>query len=74
VPREALWPTAASLAAEIASRRPEAIQGTVRAIWEAIDEPWVVSQRHGLAYTQLGNRGRPTTPLAERERRERRLR
>jgi hypothetical protein len=33
-----------------------------------------VSQRHGLAYTQLGTRGRPTTPLAERERRERRFR
>jgi E-phenylitaconyl-CoA hydratase len=74
VPRDSLWATAASLAAEIASRRPEAIQGTVRAIWEAIDEPWVVSQRHGLAYTQLGNRGRPNTPLADRERRERRFR
>jgi enoyl-CoA hydratase/carnithine racemase len=74
VPRDALWPTAASLAAEIAGRRPEAIQGTVRAVWEAIDEPWVVSQRHGLAYTQLGNRGRPETPLAARERRERRFR
>jgi enoyl-CoA hydratase/carnithine racemase len=59
---------------EIASRRPEAIQGTVRAIWEAIDEPWAVSQRHGLAYTQLGNAGRPQTPLAARERRERRFR
>jgi hypothetical protein len=66
VPRDALWPLAASLADEIAARRPEAIQGTVRAIWEAIDEPWVVSQRHGLAYTQLGNRGRPNTPLAAR--------
>ena len=74
VPRDALWSTAASLAAEIASRRPEAIQGTVRAIWEAIDEPWAVSQRHGLAYTQLGNQGRPQTPLAARDRRERRFR
>jgi enoyl-CoA hydratase/carnithine racemase len=74
VSRDALWPTAASLAAEIASRRPEAIQGTVRAIWEAIDEPWAVSQRHGLAYTQLGNQGRPETPLAARPRGDRRLR
>jgi enoyl-CoA hydratase/carnithine racemase len=74
VPRGALWPTAASLAAEIAARRPEAIQGTVRAIWEAIDEPWSVSQRHGLAYTQLGNQGRPATPLAARPRGDRRLR
>src|ERR1700757_820035 len=39
VPRDALWPTAASLAAEIAGRRPEAIQGTVRALWGGIDEP-----------------------------------
>jgi E-phenylitaconyl-CoA hydratase len=74
VSRDSLWSTAASLAAEIASRRPEAIQGTVRAIWEAIDEPWVVSQRHGLAYTQLGNHGRPETPLAARPRGDRRLR
>jgi enoyl-CoA hydratase/carnithine racemase len=72
VPRSALWETAASLAAEIAARRPEAIQGTVRAIWESIDEPWVVSQRHGLAYTQLGNAGRENTPRDER--RDRRLR
>jgi hypothetical protein len=74
LPREALWSTAASLAAEIASRRPEAIQGTVRAIWEAIDEPWAVSQRHGLSYTQLGNQGRPQTPLSSRPRGERRFR
>ena len=69
VSREELWPLAASLAAEIASRRPEAIQGPVRAIWESIDEPLTISQRHGLAYTQLGNAGRPETPLAARERR-----
>jgi hypothetical protein len=72
VPRASLWETANALAEEIAARRPEAIQGTVRAIWESIDEPWVVSQRHGLAYTQLGNAGRESTPRDER--RDRRLR
>jgi enoyl-CoA hydratase/carnithine racemase len=58
LPRDELWPAAQRLAAEIAARRPEAIQGTVRAIWEALDEPLSLSQRHGLSYAQLGNRGR----------------
>jgi enoyl-CoA hydratase/carnithine racemase len=72
LPRADLWPAAGALAAEIASRRPEAIQGTVRAVWEALDEPWSTSRRHGLAYAQLGNQGREAMPRAER--RERRLR
>lgn len=72
VPRGELWPAAQALAEEIAGRRPEAIQGTIRAIWESLDEPWVVSQRHGLAYTQLGNAGRESMPRDER--RDRRLR
>jgi enoyl-CoA hydratase/carnithine racemase len=72
VPREELWPAAQALAEEIARRRPEAIQGTVRAVWEALDEPWSVSQRHGLSYTQLGNRGRESR--ARDESRQRRLR
>ncbi|HEY0540796.1 MAG TPA: enoyl-CoA hydratase/isomerase family protein [Actinoallomurus sp.] len=72
VPREELWPAAQALAEEIARRRPEAIQGTVRAVWEALDEPWSVSQRHGLSYTQLGNRGRESR--ARDEPRERHLR
>src|SRR6185312_4413459 len=48
---------AAELAAEIAARRPKAIQGTVRALWEARDLPPGVAQRHGLSYTHLGNEG-----------------
>lgn len=72
VPRDELWPAAQALAAEIASRRPEGIQGTVRAIWESLDEPPSVSQRHGLAYTQLGNPGSPS--ITRGPRRERRLR
>jgi E-phenylitaconyl-CoA hydratase len=72
LPRAELWPAAAALAAQIASRRPEAIQGTVRAIWESLDEPPSVSQRHGLAYTQLGNPGRAEAQLARGKRGERR--
>ncbi|SHN17699.1 enoyl-CoA hydratase/isomerase family protein [Cryptosporangium aurantiacum] len=62
VARDQLWPTAQQLAEEIAGRRPEAIQGTVRAIWEALDEPLSLSQRHGLSYATIGNRGRETMP------------
>jgi enoyl-CoA hydratase/carnithine racemase len=48
---------AAELAAEIAARRPQAIQGTVRAMWEARDLPPTTAQRHGLSYTHIGNQG-----------------
>jgi cyclohexanecarboxylate-CoA ligase len=58
VPRERLWDAARTLADEIAGRRPQAIQGTVRAIWESLDQPHSIAARHGLSYTQLGNLGR----------------
>ncbi|CAN5811439.1 enoyl-CoA hydratase/isomerase family protein [soil metagenome] len=48
---------AAELAHEIAGRRPQAVQGTVRAVWEARDLTPSVRQRHGLSYTQIGNPG-----------------
>lgn len=48
---------AAELASEIAARRPEGVQGTVRALWEARDLPPTLAQRHGLSYTHLGNVG-----------------
>lgn len=57
VPDDQLRSRAAELAAEIAARRPKAIQGTVRALWEARDLPPGVAQRHGLSYTHLGNEG-----------------
>ncbi|MEV0766753.1 enoyl-CoA hydratase/isomerase family protein [Nocardia salmonicida] len=46
-----------SLAQEIAARRPEAIQGTVRAIWEALEMTPSTALRNGLSYTQIGNPG-----------------
>jgi enoyl-CoA hydratase/carnithine racemase len=57
VPDDQLRTRAAELAAEIAARRPQAIQGTVRAMWEARDLPPTTAQRHGLSYTHIGNPG-----------------
>jgi len=57
VPDDQLRSRAAELAAEIAARRPEGIQGTVRAMWEARDLPPIIAQRHGLSYTHIGNAG-----------------
>ncbi len=55
VERAALWDRAHEIAADIASRRPEAVQGTVRAIWESIDMPRLMALQNGLAYTHIGN-------------------
>jgi E-phenylitaconyl-CoA hydratase len=57
VPDDQLRSRAAQLAAEIAARRPEGIQGTVRALWEARDLPPSVAARHGMSYTHIGNAG-----------------
>src|SRR5271167_17358 len=48
---------AEQLASEIAARRPEGVQGTVRAMWEARDLPPSTAARHGMSYTHLGNEG-----------------
>jgi enoyl-CoA hydratase/carnithine racemase len=55
VTRDRLWARADEIAAEIAGRRPEAIQGTVRAIWEAVNQPPAVTRQSGLLYTHVGN-------------------
>jgi enoyl-CoA hydratase/carnithine racemase len=55
VPREQLWDRAHQLAAEIASRRPEAIQGSVRAIWESLDMTRSTALQNGILYTHIGN-------------------
>lgn len=57
VPDDELRSRAAELAAEIASRRPQAIQGTVRALWEARDLAPTTRQALGLQYTHIGNAG-----------------
>lgn len=66
VPDDQIRSRAAELAAEIASRRPEGIQGTVRALWEARDLPPSVAARHGMAYTHLGNAGATTDSRANK--------
>jgi E-phenylitaconyl-CoA hydratase len=60
VPDDQLRSHAAALAGEIAMRRPQAIQGTVRALWEARDLTPTLGARHALAYTHLGNAGAET--------------
>ncbi|MCU1476758.1 MAG: enoyl-CoA hydratase/isomerase family protein [Subtercola sp.] len=55
VTRDALWQRAHEIARLIAGRRPEAVQGTVRAIWESLDVAPSVAKRRGMAYTQIGN-------------------
>ncbi|MCW2687058.1 MAG: enoyl-CoA hydratase/isomerase family protein [Mycobacterium sp.] len=57
VPDDELRGRAAELAGEIAARRPQAVQGTVRSVWEARDLAPSTRQRHGLSYTQIGNAG-----------------
>ena len=47
---------AAAIAAQIAGRDPIAIQGTVRAIWEATEMPPAMAKQNGLLYTHVGNR------------------
>ena len=47
---------AADIAAQIARRDPIAIQGTVRAIWEATEMPPAMAKQNGLLYTHVGNR------------------
>lgn len=57
VPFAELRERAQQLAREIAGRRPEGIQGTVRAIWESLEMPPATALRNGLSYTQIGNAG-----------------
>ncbi|MGZ5364668.1 MAG: enoyl-CoA hydratase/isomerase family protein [Mycobacterium sp.] len=55
VPDEQLRGRAEELAGEIAARRPQGVQGTVRAMWEARDLSPSLRQRHGMSYTHIGN-------------------
>jgi enoyl-CoA hydratase/carnithine racemase len=53
--RDELWPRADELAHAIARKSPVAVQGTVRAIWEALDLGRRAALERGLHYTILGN-------------------
>lgn len=53
--REQLFDRANEIATLIASRPPVAVQGTVRALWEALEMPRTIGIVNSLKYTQLGN-------------------
>jgi enoyl-CoA hydratase/carnithine racemase len=52
----------ADIAAQIAERNPIAIQGTIRAIWEATELSPAIAKQNGMAYTHIGN-----APAVERQ-------
>lgn len=58
-----LWDRAGELAAMIADKHPVAIQGSVRAMWEALSLPHREAMANALKYTQIGN------PIAMADRR-----
>jgi enoyl-CoA hydratase/carnithine racemase len=62
VPVAELRARVADIAAQIAARNPIAIQGTVRAIWEATEMTPHMAKQNGLSYTHIGNK-----PAVERE-------
>lgn len=61
VAHDQLRSRATDIATQIAGRDPLAIQGTVRAIWEATEMTPHMAKQNGLAYTHIGNR-----PASER--------
>lgn len=72
-PAPELRQRAHQLATEIAGRRPDAVQGTVRALWEALEMSPSIAKRNGLSYTQIGNPGEGRTD-ARKNKREPRFR
>ena len=71
--RDELWGRAQQIASEIAARRPEAIQGTVRAIWESLEMPRSMAMQHGIVFTHVGNPA-PGTRVRDFEKRKPRFR
>ncbi len=66
VPRDQLRARAREIAATIAARNPQAIQGTVRAVWESLDMTRSMALQNGLAYTLIGNEAAPQAKGARR--------
>ena len=65
VSREDLWARAREIATSIAARSPQAIQGTVRAIWESLDMTRSTALQNGMAYTHIGNVREKGSPVPE---------
>jgi enoyl-CoA hydratase/carnithine racemase len=74
VPFDQLRARAADIATQIAARNPIAIQGTVRAIWEATEMTPHMAKQNGLAYTHIGNKPAAVRAGAERVNRKPTLR
>jgi len=55
VENDKLWERAQELAEKVAAKPPAATQGSVRAIWESLDQPRSIALQTGLAYCFLGN-------------------
>src|SRR5690606_33982706 len=55
VPYEELHARARETAASIAARNPTALQGTVRASWDATDLTRSAAIHSGMLYTHIGN-------------------
>jgi enoyl-CoA hydratase/carnithine racemase len=55
VPFDELRARAQDIATQIAGRNPVAVQGTVRAIWEALEMPAAMAKQNALMYTHVGN-------------------
>ena len=55
VARDRLWARAREIAASIAAKPANAVQGTVKAIWEALDVPRTAAVARAAGYTQIGN-------------------
>lgn len=66
VPRGDLRARARSIATQIASRNPIAVQGTVMAIWESTDMTRHAALEHGMSYTHIGN-PEERIPIKERQ-------
>lgn len=57
--REALWPRADAIARSIAARSPVAVQGSVRALWEAQSLPRAQAVSNAVKYIQISKAASP---------------
>lgn len=55
VEKDRLWARAQDLAELIAARHPVAIEGSVKAMWDALSMPLSVALENAIKYPQLGN-------------------
>jgi enoyl-CoA hydratase/carnithine racemase len=67
VPDDQLRSRAGELAAEIADRRPQVIEGTARAMWEARELPHTTAAPHGLSYIPHRQRRRWSARLTHQQ-------